>query len=62
MKTGEGKARDGIGRLYTYVTADELIGLLFDAGFTLQSRTDGRSEGLDGTQSDWVILLATRNG
>lgn len=61
MKTGEGTKRDSIGRLYTYVGAEALAEMLSDAGFSITSRTNGRTEGLDGTLADWVIYLSTRN-
>ena len=58
MKLGEAEARDRIGRRYTYYTADELRSRLSAAGMTVVEEHFGRGEGLDGTMSDWVSLLA----
>lgn len=58
VKLGTGSARDGIGRLYTYYSEDELTGLLGEAGFSVTDRSHGRDKGLDGTMSDWICLRA----
>lgn len=58
MKLGTGSKRDAIGRLYTYYTEDELVGLLETAGLTVTDRSFGRDVGLDGTEADWICLLA----
>ncbi|WP_338550302.1 class I SAM-dependent DNA methyltransferase [Roseovarius phycicola] len=58
MKTGAGEKRDSIGRLYTYVTEDELRGLLRDAGLTSLDSHTGADPGLDGTVAPWVTMLA----
>ncbi len=58
MKTGTGQARDSLGRLYTYVTAQELTGMLQNAGFLVRNSTTGRDKGLDGTLADWIALSA----
>ena len=58
MKLGAGTHRDSIGRRYTYVTEDELTGLLQDAGFTVTATHKGRDKGLDGTYADWIVLRA----
>ncbi len=58
MKLGEGEKRDALGRLYTYYTEDELVGLLKDAGFDVTKRSYGRDIGLDGTEADWICLRA----
>ncbi len=58
MKTGTGSKRDDLGRLYTYYTAEELTGLLQDAGFTPFSSRTGSEKGLDGVMADWVTLTA----
>ncbi|MEL7254476.1 MAG: class I SAM-dependent methyltransferase [Pseudomonadota bacterium] len=57
MKTGTGAERDGIGRFYTYYTADELTGLLRAAGFEPFKSHTGVEEGLAGTMDPWVTLL-----
>jgi SAM-dependent methyltransferase len=58
MKTGTGEARDGIDRLYTYVTLAELCGLLTAAGFTITETHHGIETGLAGTPDPFVILSA----
>jgi len=58
MKLGSETKRDTIGRNYTYVTQDELNGLLAAAGFTITKTTTGRDKGLDGTYADWIAVAA----
>lgn len=58
MKTGSGEKRDPLGRLYTYYTAEELTGLMQDAGFTPFSSRTGRDKGLDGVMADWITITA----
>lgn len=58
LKTGTGEKRDGIGRLYTYYTRDELDGLLRDAGFTPVAHAFGEALGLDGSMADWMVVRA----
>ncbi|MGC9418761.1 MAG: class I SAM-dependent methyltransferase [Rhodovulum sp.] len=61
MKLGTGEARDSIGRLYTYVTRDELCGLLGDAGFAPEAEVTEPSVGFDGTPCDVIFLTARRD-
>ena len=58
MKTGTGEHRDSLGRLYTYVTEDELRGLLSDAGLSPGPARTGADKGLDGTVAPWITLSA----
>ncbi|MEL6647129.1 MAG: class I SAM-dependent methyltransferase [Pseudomonadota bacterium] len=58
MKTGEGAERDGIGRFYTYYTADELEGLLRAADFEPFFSRHGVEEGLAGTMDPWITWLS----
>ncbi len=58
MKTGTGAKRDAIDRRYTYVTQDELSGLLTKAGFDITHMSFGEGRGLDGTVAPWVVILA----
>lgn len=58
MKLGEGDARDKIGRQYTYYSAEELETCLTEAGFTILSQTFGSGPGLDGRDSDWIVVAA----
>jgi SAM-dependent methyltransferase len=58
MKLGTDEARDDIGRLYTYYTADGLQKHLQQAGFTVLNQSFGSSIGLDGVMADWVAVTA----
>lgn len=58
LKLGKGEARDRIGRLYTYYTEDELMDQLRAAGFTPTDIRHGSGEGLDGTTSPWISVIA----
>lgn len=58
MKTGTGEHRDSLGRLYTYLTEDELRGLLSDAGLSPGPARTGADKGLDGTVAPWITLSA----
>ncbi len=58
LKTGTGEKRDGIGRLYTYYTREELDGLLHDAGFTPVDHAFGEALGLDGVMANWIVVRA----
>jgi SAM-dependent methyltransferase len=56
LKLGSGSRRDSLGRLYTYYSLPELRGLLTEAKFDWLNHIEGKSIGLDGTQSDWAIV------
>lgn len=58
LKLGEGSKRDSLGRLYTYYTEAELVGLLMEAGFSVTNRNRGTDKGLDGVDADWIGLAA----
>jgi SAM-dependent methyltransferase len=58
MKLGTGTARDKLGRFYTFVTEDELLGLLTHAGFTHSFTERGEGKGLSGTVEPWIIMNA----
>ena len=58
VKTGTGEHRDSLGRLFTYYTADELHGLLKQAGFAPFSSYTGRDAGLSGEPADWITITA----
>ncbi|MFK7752338.1 MAG: class I SAM-dependent methyltransferase [Sedimentitalea sp.] len=58
MKIGQGDARDGIGRHYTYYTVDGLTAHLSQAGFTVTDHVTGRSMGLDKVMADYVLMRA----
>lgn len=58
MKTGSYEGRDTIGRYYTYVTEEELLGLLDDAGFRHRSSHFGEEPGLSGEIAPFIIVTA----
>ncbi|MEM8632736.1 MAG: class I SAM-dependent methyltransferase [Pseudomonadota bacterium] len=58
LKTGTGKARDQLERLYTFYTVAELEGLLTGAGFRIAAQREGVSRGMAGTEDPFVIMLA----
>jgi len=58
MKTGEGEKRDDLGRLYTFVTEDELHGMLGASGFEVLDVTRGCEAGMTGVPEDWVTVLS----
>jgi 2-polyprenyl-3-methyl-5-hydroxy-6-metoxy-1,4-benzoquinol methylase len=58
MKLGDGQARDTIDRFYTYYTRDELLTYLTDAGFKIDTTSQGRGPGLDGVDADWIAVSA----
>ena len=58
LKLGTGQARDALGRFYTYYEKEELKDVLKTAGFTWDRHMTGASEGLDGTISEWISVLA----
>lgn len=57
-KLGKDSARDAIGRMYSYYSVKELIGLLKDAGFSPRTPREGAEAGLDGTVAPFVIILS----
>jgi SAM-dependent methyltransferase len=58
LKTGNGEARDKLGRLYTYFQRDELESLLRDAGLTPIHVETGEDFGLAGDVEPWVFITA----
>jgi len=62
MKTGQGQDRDGIGRMYTFVSVLELNDLLNTAGFDVTSVREGREKGLAGTEDPFVVMRAVKRG
>lgn len=62
MKTGEGRARDVIGRLYTYVTDNELTAMLNDVGITVETRHAFSEVGMAGTEDPCLILQGYKHG
>ena len=60
LKTGDGEARDKLGRFYAYYQDAELTALLEEAGLSVETRNFGADEGLDGTLAPWMILTARK--
>lgn len=58
MKTGEGHARDRLGRFYTYYSQDQLTGYLSDAGFTVIHTEEGEGRGLAGSVEPWITMTS----
>lgn len=58
LKSGTGSKRDGLSRLYTYYTEEELTELLMQAGFTVTGTDRGSDTGLDGVRADWIAVAA----
>ncbi len=61
LKEETGARRDGIGRFYTYHTAEGLTALLGALGFSVQDLQRGASEGLDGVVAPWFTLTAIKD-
>lgn len=61
MKLGNGQHRDGIGRLYTYVTEDGLDQMLQDVGLRRFAIWKGQEKGLAGTLDPYVIMQARKD-
>ncbi|WP_299300927.1 class I SAM-dependent methyltransferase [uncultured Litoreibacter sp.] len=57
-KLGSDEMRDSIGRMYSYYEADELLGLLKDAGFASRAPRFGRDKGLSGEMADFIVVLS----
>ena len=62
MKTGEGQARDSIERLYSYISVQDLRGLISDAGFDISFTQEGKDTGLSGSVDAFVIMRAIKHG
>ncbi|OAN78876.1 hypothetical protein A8B78_00470 [Jannaschia sp. EhC01] len=59
MKTGDGEARDNLGRFYSYFSVDALQGMLTDAGLTVTDSVTGRGKGLAGSDDSYALMIAT---
>ena len=60
LKTGEGEARDLLGRYYAYYQHAELDTYLKAAGLEIETSEFGADEGLDGVLAPWMILTARK--
>jgi SAM-dependent methyltransferase len=57
MKVGEGEARDGLNRFYTYWRVEELQAALEAAGFAVDAEVRrGRGKGLDSAPFGWCLV------
>ena len=61
MKTGSQDNRDRIGRMYTYVTVEELTRLLEVAGLRVWEVDEGEGVGLAGDVAPWVVIRARKD-
>ncbi|MEO0379275.1 MAG: class I SAM-dependent methyltransferase [Pseudomonadota bacterium] len=57
-KLGVGEKRDGIGRLYSYMTEPALLALLNQTGFEVEYTRTGEEKGLDGKLAPFIVLQA----
>lgn len=57
-KLGVGEKRDGIGRLYSYMTEPALVALLGQTGFEIEHTRTGEEKGLDGKLAPFIIVQA----
>ena len=57
-KLGVGEKRDGIGRLYSYMTESALTALLGQTGFTVEYLRTGEEKGLDGKLASFIVIQA----
>ena len=61
MKTGQGEARDGLGRHYCYVTASELAALVNAAGFSVIDMVEDSARGLAGTDDPFILMTCRKD-
>jgi SAM-dependent methyltransferase len=61
MKTGTDTDRDALGRRYTFVTHEELAGLLSDVGLVEFTHWTGREKGFAGTLDPWIVIQARKS-
>jgi SAM-dependent methyltransferase len=61
MKTGRGERRDGFGRFYAYITADELRGLVEAAGAQVVHVEEGAGSGLSDSIEPFVVIRARKS-
>ncbi len=58
MKTGQGAARDGMGRHYLYYSRSEFELMLINRGFEVLHVKEGAEKGLSGSVDPFVLILA----
>lgn len=57
-KLGDGEGRDLLGRLHNFPSADWLLAAYTAAGFVIESQDMYAGKASDGTQRDWIDLVA----
>lgn len=60
LKTGDGEARDKLGRYYAYYQPAEIADVLQAAGLVVETSELGAEEGLDGVIAPWIVLTARK--
>lgn len=60
MKTGEGEARDRLGRFYAYYSRGELVDVLEASGLEMVREFTGEGTGLSGETAPWIELQARK--
>lgn len=58
MKLGSRDGRDGLGRMYTYVSDTELLALLEEAGFRIVTSRQDKDKGLSGSIDPFIIVIS----
>lgn len=62
MKVGDGMARDGLERRYSFVQPGELKKLIEGAQLHVVAHDEGHEVGLAGSDDPWVVMMAVKNG
>jgi len=61
MKAGTGEKRDGLGRLYTFVTVDEVCELMQSVGITPLHKFEFTEVGMAGTNDPCMVIQGLKN-
>lgn len=59
-KLGDDEGRDLLGRLHNFPSPEWLFGAYAGAGFTIESHETYAGKASDGTQRDWIDLIARK--
>lgn len=59
-KLGQGEGRDLLGRLHNFPSPEWLLAAYAKAGFTIESHETYAGKASDGTQRDWIDLIARK--
>ncbi|MGB0867777.1 MAG: class I SAM-dependent DNA methyltransferase [Granulosicoccaceae bacterium] len=60
LKPGSGEKRDKLGRMYSYYSENELVGMLENTGFEIDEITHGEGMGLAGDVEPWIVVLCCK--